>query len=369
MILSGYKGEMPLAHYLKIYFKQYPVLGSRDRRLLSDMAYSWYRASRALAMADNIIEESDLFQQAIFACLRICGHTKTFERLVGLEKEAALPVFDIYRIFTQDIALSDGIERTMWLNSLLKQPRMFIRVRKRKHEIISALQAKGIVFIDEGHDCLSLPNQTALEGIVPPECYAIQDASSQATGIFFNPQKHEHWFDCCSGAGGKSLLLMDMEPTVHLTVSDVRPAILRNLAERFRLYGYRAPTQIIADMADQVAAARQLNGRKYDNIICDVPCTGSGTWARTPEEMYFFNIDKLQRLNALQLAIATNVARSLKPGGRLIYITCSVFAKENEETVAQVADKTGLKVKSTGVINGLAKHADSMYVAELLLDK
>jgi len=92
-----------------------------------------------------------------------------------------------------------------------------------------------------------------------------------------------------------------------------------------------------------------------------VPCTGSGTWARTPEELYFFD-EKDLRINNTQFAIVSNVAIYLKKGGRLIYITCSVFVDENDALVAKVEEATGLKVLARSLINQRGVLADKMFV-------
>jgi len=81
--------------------------------------------------------------------------------------------------------------------------------------------------------------------------------------------------------------------------------------------------------------------------------------------LYFFDPATLSGYTSLQRAIATNVSQHLKPGGRLIYITCSVFTKENEDGVTEIAKETGLKLIQSQLINGIRIKADSMFVAVL----
>ena len=78
-------------------------------------------------------------------------------------------------------------------------------------------------------------------------------------------------------------------------------------------------------------------------IIADVPCTGSGTWGRTPEQLYYFEDRKIEEYASLQKQIVTNVISHLAPGGYFLYITCSVFKKENEEAIDFIKDKFQLQ--------------------------
>lgn len=261
--------------------------------------------------------------------------------------------------------LSSGILRDEWLESLLKQPALFIRIRKNMQQVIDKLEANDITFSQVGANCLRLPNGTAIDKILSAQMYVIQDASSQQTGNYFKTAYNEKWWDCCSGAGGKSLLLKDIEPTVKLTVTDKRKTILYNLKERFALYGHKTQQAHVLDMSDVGEVKTIMQGQSFDNIICDVPCTGSGTWARTPEQAYFFNEQNLQSLSELQYTIAGNTLPFLKQNGLLYYITCSVFKKENEQVVEKLVAQNSLELKEMKLINGLADSADCLFIAVL----
>ena len=345
-ILEIYNGSTPLANFLKQYFKQYPILGSRDRKTLSAMAYRWYRIGKG--------NEHSLHDT-------LAGWTSAPESWIKAQNDPR-PI-DMNGSFPYDIALSAGITKEEWLSSMLTQPDLFIRIRKDKNKIVHLLNEHNIAFTPITETCLSLPNGAKIDAILPEDCYVVQDASSQQTGTFFQAKKNELWYDCCSGAGGKSLLLKDMEPAVRLAVSDVRESIIHNLQQRFRLYRHELPTAYVTNVADKQALNKPLCTKQFDNIICDVPCSGSGTWARTPEQFYFFKPADLDKFPPLQTAIATNVSSYLKPGGRLIYITCSVFKKENEDVVSRIINETGLTLQSAQIINGTSIRADSMFVA------
>jgi len=358
-ITETYSGEVPLAHFLKAYFKQHPILGSRDRKLLSAMTYSWYRCAKGIPAVD--------FETKVRKSILLCNNElpKSLATTDTVGMDLAATRFDSDAIFPFDIEFSAGTDKAEWVASMPVQPNLFIRVLKDKGKTISLLNAANIPFTFVTDNCLSLPNGAKIDTILPPDTYVVQDASSQQTGDYFKPAKNEVWYDCCAGAGGKSLLLKSLEPSVWMTVSDLRESILYNLKQRFSQYHYHAPVAHTTDVANKVLLDRALGSKQFDNIICDAPCSGSGTWARTPEQLYFFDPATIETFAALQKQIAINVSRYLKTGGRLIYITCSVFKNENEDVVSEVVKQTGLQLTEAKLINGINIHADIMYVAVL----
>lgn len=367
-IVDTYEGGLPLAHFLKNYFRLHHRLGSRDRKMLSEMAYAWYRCSKGMDTGD--------FERTVSACLFLCSrlsqsriflpdHWHTAFDDPATDRHAWLGTQGIYfrpdDLFPFSCALSGGITREEWLHSMLAQPRLFLRIRQHREKMLERLQEEKIEcrLLDE--NVLSLPNSAPVDKLLEPSWYVVQDYASQQTGRLFRAQKGEKWYDCCAGAGGKSLLLKDSQPEVLLTVSDIRESILRNLSDRFRLYGHTTPTLSVLDVSDAAAVEQKMKGKKFDGIICDVPCTGSGTWARTPEQLYFFRQAFLEEISNRQRSILHNVLSLLAPGGRLIYITCSVFREENEAAVAG----TGITPHSQQLIKGIPYQADSLFAAEL----
>ena len=227
-IIEKYDGSLPLAHFLKNYFKQHPILGSRDRRILSAMAYSWYRCSKGISTLELEIG----IETRLAVCMKLCGNEKMLPPAIEAA-DASEPQLDLGALFPIDLSLSAGIDKESWLRSMLAQPHLFIRVRRDMGKVTSLLNGKQIPFTFVNDNCLQLPNGAKIDEVLPPDTYAVQDASSQKTGAFFHPKKNELWYDCCSGAGGKSLLLRDIQPGVRLTVSDTRESIIHNLTQRF----------------------------------------------------------------------------------------------------------------------------------------
>ncbi|HSK14278.1 MAG TPA: hypothetical protein VK907_13750, partial [Phnomibacter sp.] len=133
--------------------------------------------------------------------------------------------------------------------------------------------------------------------------------------------------------------------------------------ERFRKAGLRSYNSFIADLTKEFP--KELEPAFADVILVDAPCTGSGTWARTPEQHYFFQPNDLSFFADRQKAICQNVMPGLKAGGYLIYITCAVFSRENNEVVQWLTDQLKLDLIAINVIDGTRRRSDSMFLAML----
>jgi len=147
---------------------------------------------------------------------------------------------------------------------------------------------------------------------------------------------------------------------MSITVSDVRESILHNLKGRFHTAGIKTYDAFVADLIRETPPGIASTA---DLILIDVPCTGSGTWGRTPEELYFFNPDKIRRYSGMQQQIVSNLAANLAPGAWLIYSTCSVFKKENEDIAAFLLENFGLEQDKMENIKGYDLQADTMFAA------
>lgn len=376
ILISTYKGEMPLANFLKFYFKKHPILGSRDRKILSEMAYCYYRCAKGLSpQSISLSEKIDcsllLSESNLPPIIKVLP--EPIQSLYGKsfdENSKALQAqkieFDFNALCHKQIEFSEGINKTEWLRSILSRPRLFIKVVPQYYEqVLTLLKEASLSFESMEDYCIALPNGSSVEKTLLPKMYRIQDASSQQTAKYFAVKNKESCWDCCSGAGGKSLLVKDIAPQSKLCVSDVRKSILDNLAERFQLYGYQIPERLLFSVADEHQTKSILAGRTFDHIIADVPCSGSGTWARTPEQLYYFDAKTLDSFTQRQKEIAHNALQYLRHnGGTFTYITCSVFSAENEKVVADILEKNvRLKLVRQSLINGLAIGADSMFVA------
>jgi 16S rRNA (cytosine967-C5)-methyltransferase len=373
-ILDEYPANTPLAKFLPVYFRKNKQMGSSDRRSASRLLYTFFRLGKAAAelsaeerlfIAEFLCNaEPSVFLEHFRPEMNSLITQTTDEKLRWLAVHQ--PEFKPDNIFPFHQHLSNGISKDEFIKSLLIQPDLFIRLHPGKEELVkSKLRQSEISFTEESPATLRLPNGSKLEQVMEDAGYfEIQDLSSQQTGQYFEPKRYEQWWDACAASGGKSLLLFHEQPEIKLLVSDIRESVLHNLDERFAKAGLRKYHKKELDLLqnqDQI-----LHHYEFDGIILDAPCTGSGTWGRTPEMISQFEEHKIQSFQNLQKAIVQNVVKYLKPSKPLIYITCSVFREENEDVVDYLTNELGLKLEKSEVLKGYEKRADTMFVARLL---
>lgn len=372
-LLSAYSGEMPLHLYLKSYFSRHKKHGSRDRKLITALCYNYFRLGHALK--DITVEERILF--AFFICQyapsaflqQVKPEWNTIiekpllEKLAITNRQAEVDI-----IFPFSHELSEGIDDKKFATSFLYQPKLFMRIRPHYREIVlSKLRAGNLQFDMISEDCLSLPNSSKIEASIDLDREAVvQDYHSQRTGellkwIRENGRAVTRVWDCCAASGGKSIMAYDILHGIQLTASDKRGSILQNLQRRFQKAGIQNYTSFVADLSGKQVASGALSATAFDLIIADVPCTGSGTWARTPEQLYYFDPREIERYSNLQKQIVGNAIHHLTPDGYLLYITCSVFKKENEEVAAYIQQKLKMELVRIEVLKGYEMQADSMF--------
>ncbi|BDW85352.1 RsmB/NOP family class I SAM-dependent RNA methyltransferase [Roseicyclus marinus] len=145
--------------------------------------------------------------------------------------------------------------------------------------------------------------------------------------------------DYCAGGGGKALAIADACGS-QVFAHDANPGRMADLPPRAERAG------VVIRTLDRAALARM--GR-FDAVLCDVPCSGSGTWRRDPEAKWRLTPERLAELERVQAAILAEAAPLVRPGGSLVYMTCSLFHAENEAQIARFcAQATGWQVAQTG---------------------
>lgn len=301
-IIQEYDGSIPFAAWLKQHFRSHKKFGSRDRKIVSDLCYSYFRLGKLFngsSMEDRLIT-------AQFLCHHDSEVIKELkpewvsQLSKSLYEKLDFLAADTKTIFPFTEELSSEIDKEDFARSHLIQPDLFLRVRPHKKEVVrKKLDAASIQYSLEV-DCIRLANSSKIDEIIELDKEAVvQDKSSQQV---LNPLK-EFWtkdsftsWDCCAASGGKAILLHDLYPQAQLTVSDIRETILHNLRSRFRRAGIYQFQSFVAD----VSLPSFHSNKKYDVIICDAPCSGSGTWGRTPEQLMFFTKDKIDHYAKLQ---------------------------------------------------------------------
>jgi 16S rRNA (cytosine967-C5)-methyltransferase len=160
----------------------------------------------------------------------------------------------------------------------------------------------------------------------------VQDEGSQLVARLAAPRRGNMVVDFCAGAGGKTLAIGSlMKSTGRIYAFDVNAKRLAGLGPRLKRSGLSNVHPIAIRAAGDVRVKR-LAG-KIDRVVVDAPCSGSGTLRRNPDLKWRFDESELERLIGLQAEVLHASARLVKPGGRLVYATCSVLSVENQDVV------------------------------------
>jgi 16S rRNA (cytosine967-C5)-methyltransferase len=374
-IIEKYNGNMPFAIFIKQFFAAEKKYGSKDRKQISNICYHYYRI--------GFIAKKYTTTQAIINASFLCETTATdFLSTVApnmapnieqpIHKKLLLlnPNFTLNDIAACIPLLSKSLDVQAYLQSFFIQPSTFVRIRPLyKNKVVTALQKASINYQLIASNCIQVPTTTNIADVcIIDKEVVIQDYHSQS--VFDNlatflpiANNNINVWDCCAASGGKSILLHDILPhKIQLTVSDIRPSIISNLKKRFAAAGIKNYKSFVADISNN---STNLPAEKYDIIVCDVPCSGSGTWSRTPEQLSFFNNEQIEYYSQLQKKITAAVIPFLKQNGLLVYITCSVFEKENEAQIDYLVQQHQLTLLHSQLLQGANKKADSMYVAIL----
>lgn len=160
----------------------------------------------------------------------------------------------------------------------------------------------------------------------------IQDEASQLVAALISADPLNEGstiLDCCAAPGGKTLAIADQNPSAAITAVELHPHRARLLQKL--LQPHAPQIQILTADAQHLPITR-----KFDRVLADVPCSGTGTLARNPEIKWRLTVDDLARLAQRQLAILRSALAQVAPGGRLIYSTCSLEKEENENVIEQV---------------------------------
>jgi 16S rRNA (cytosine967-C5)-methyltransferase len=158
--------------------------------------------------------------------------------------------------------------------------------------------------------------------------FELQDEASQIASLLVDAKPGMRVLDLAAGAGGKSLpMAVQMQNQGEIVASDIDPRRLEQIPERAK----RAGITIIRPKSGEASL--------FDRVLVDTPCSGTGTWRRQPELRWRLTPERLEALRKTQASLLEEGAGHVKPGGRLIYATCSILPSESEGQIAAFFDR------------------------------
>lgn len=342
----------PADSQLRQFFRDHRNLGHRDRGLVADTVYAVLRRRRLL---EHVTPKGTPREMALAAIVKLQGiglgqieavlkpgEKEWLAALKALdidalpfEVRADLPDWALERLRRQMdeatlLALARGLQQPAPLDlrvNTLKAPREAVLDRLAYDQIDAAPTRHSPIGVRLREKPSLNRHPMFIDGAVE-----VQDEGSQILGMLVEPRRGEMVVDFCAGAGGKTLQMgAAMNSSGRLYAFDVSDKRLANLAPRLKRSGLSNvfPQRITNENDPKV---KRLRG-KIDRVLVDAPCTGLGTLRRNPDLKVRQSAEGLAELNAKQRAILSAAATLVKPGGRLVYGTCSLLTEENEEIV------------------------------------
>ncbi len=212
-------------------------------------------------------------------------------------------------------------------------------IKTTRDDLLAALKAEGFDVAACAHSAVGIrlakrapifTSRTFKEG-----CFEVQDEGSQIVAELVDATPGMRVIDFCAGAGGKTLAIAaSMKNKGRILAWDTSAKRLTQIKERLRRAGVdTVETHVIENENDQFIKRHKASA---DRVLVDAPCSGTGTWRRNPDLKWRFSSKDLEEVLAVQRSILQSAARLVKPGGKLIFATCSILQEENEQQVEQL---------------------------------
>jgi len=366
LVAALFRSDAPPADQMMAdWFRTRRFVGSKDRRAIAELVYAVLRHRsglawrllelgveenpRTLILAALVLIEgrraekvSERFDGSPYGATRL---RNTEENLVAALVQAGWPPFDgppAVRIGLPEWlvdAMPQGMEERAIRALSLEEAPVDLRVNTLKTDragVIAALAAEGIEAVPTmlSPVGLRLPERKPLSGTKAfrDGLFEVQDEGSQLAALLVDARPGQKLIDFCAGAGGKSLALAAaMQNKGRIMALDISEGRLDRAADRLR----RAGAHIVQrkTLTSQRDPWVKRHKASWDRVLVDAPCTGTGTFRRNPDRKWKLKPEEVGELQALQKDILDSAARLVAPGGRLVYVTCSVLPAEDEDVV------------------------------------
>ncbi len=349
---------LPMVHpadaVLRNFFSTNRALGQRERAFIAETVFSVLRHKRLL---EHLVAQPTARKLVCAALIKFQGYSlgqlETFLKSSDHDWVLALKTANIEALpaavrlslpdwlYDRLVAEMSEQETIAFGRAMLKTAPLDLRVNTliaNREQVLRDLRASGFDATPTRYSPIGI-RVVGKPAISRHELFSggaieVQDEGSQLLGYLVAPKRREMVVDFCAGAGGKTLLMgAMMQSQGRLYAFDVSEKRLKNLAPRLRRSGLsNVHPQIIASEND--IKVKRLAG-KIDRVLVDAPCSGLGTLRRNPDLKWRQSPQAIDELAVKQRAILSSAATLLKPGGLLVYATCSVLAQENREVVEE----------------------------------
>lgn len=245
---------------------------------------------------------------------------------------------EIYGIFKKDFGKQEAFE----IGKAFLEP-AHITVRFDAHKVdrdtlIKELKKEGITAVKGSFipDCVEITG--GLNGLENTECFNkygmfVQGQGAMLASHVAHPRVADKILDCCAAPGGKSTHMAQMcRDDIHIIAVDINESRLKLIEDNCERLGLTSIETVCAD-ASKINKDDKDSKKTYDIVLCDVPCSGLGLLGRKPDIREKFTYDELDELIPLQYSILEHASKMVRPGGALIYCTCTLNSDENQNQV------------------------------------
>lgn len=340
LISTIFKDEKPADGIIDAYLKARKYIGSKDRRFIADTVWNIIRNRMKLEFDSGSKE----YRKILMTYLKSKG--ENFEEIfdggqyspaVLSEDEKAWLKIDNEEAYPSYVEaetpewIYKKIQNLNLLKSLNTPASADFRINvKNRETVIDKLKAEGFSVYPTPYSPFGIRSD---ERISLGNCIAykegeieVQDEASQIAAILCDVKPEYKIIDYCCGAGGKSLAMAYLLGNKgHIYAHDIekkRLMAIKPRMERLRIKNI--------ELIDFLATS----DRDFDRFVVDAPCSGTGTWRRSPDAKFRLNQNMVDKLNKIQIDLLFKAYEKTKIGGRIIYITCSILNEENEEIIA-----------------------------------
>lgn len=223
-----------------------------------------------------------------------------------------------------------------------QQAPLWLRINRRKadeQELRKLLHEAGFELNDHPYavDAISITPAAPVSKIPGFEkgWLSVQDPAAQLARYLLDPQKGERVLDACAAPGGKTAHLLETCPDIELTVLDRQPQRVEQIRENLQRLGLEADIRV----ADATATGTWWNGEKFHRILLDAPCSATGVIRRHPEIKWLRSSDQVDTVVQAQADLLETLWPLLATGGMLVYATCSILKRENDQQISRFLEK------------------------------
>jgi 16S rRNA (cytosine967-C5)-methyltransferase len=322
VIVSARDDGPPADTIVTRYFKTRRYAGSKDRRAVRELVF---RAIRTVAERPPS-GRSAVLALAKFepALLDLFGEPRGPEPIA--DGEPAAPHGEVPEWLVPE--LSPHVTSSEW-PALLERAPLDLRVnvaRTSRDAALTEFEAAQPTRLSPWGVRLAIDSRLDDHPAVESGLVEVQDEGSQLIALACLPLDQSKVLDLCAGAGGKSLALAAAAPSARILATDSNRSRLSKLPPRAERAGAAIDTRLL-NPPNELAELADWQG-EADLVLVDAPCSGSGTWRRSPEGRWRLTPERLDRVVELQARLLDMAAELVRPGGRIVYAVCSLLSRE-----------------------------------------